>query len=131
MSLYQLMRGGLERVVDMAKANQLEARYIWVAVKGAWKYARSVASGDEAPDAVQTARVRTCIACSACERVPTSREQLVSAYCGRGNRTEEGPTCGCLVFITIGGVAQAAGKTKVASESCPRAKWADVPRRLD
>lgn len=125
------MRGGLDRIIELASANQLEARYLWVACKGAWKYARAVAAGDEATDHDQTARVRMCIACSACERIQTARDGLVSAYCGRGNRTEDGPTCGCLVFITIGGVASAAGKTKVASERCPRAKWGDVPRRLD
>jgi hypothetical protein len=124
------MRGGLDRVIDLARANQLEARYLWVACKGAWKYARAVATGDAATNADQAARVRVCVACSATERVPTSREGLVSAYCGRGNRTEDGPTCGCLVFITIGGVASAAGKTKVASEACPRHKWKQAERRL-
>lgn len=128
MSLYQLLAGGVERVVALAKANQLERRYLWVAVKGAWKYARAVATGDVAASADQVARLRCCVPCSASERVQTGKDGVVAIYCGRGNRTAEGPTCGCLVGITIDGEATPAGKTHVASEECPRSHWGQVER---
>ena len=128
MSLYQLLAGGIDRVVTLAKADQLEARYLWVAVKGAWKYARAVASGDVAGEDDARARVRSCDACSAADRVKTGKPGVVAVYCGRGELAADGPTCGCLVGISIGGMPLgAAGKTQVASESCPRGRWVAIP----
>lgn len=128
MSLYQLLAGGIDRVVTLAKANQLERRYLWVAVKGAWKYARAVATGDVAAPAIQGERLRRCVPCSASERAQTGKEGLTAIYCGRGNRTADGPTCGCLVGITIDGQTTPAGKTQVASEECPRCHWGQAER---
>ena len=128
MSIYQLIAGGLDRVVQLARANQLERRYLWVAIKGGWKYARAVATGDVAASSDQGARLRLCVACSASERVHTAKDGVGAIYCGRGKRMDDGPTCGCLVGITIDGVASPAGKTHVASEECPRRHWGQVER---
>ena len=128
MSIYQLIAGGLDRVIQLARANQLERRYLWVAIKGGWTYARAVAMGDVAAYADQVARLRKCVVCSAAERVPTAKDGVTAIYCGRGKRMDDGPTCGCLVGITIEGVASPAGKTHVASEECPRRHWGQVER---
>lgn len=142
MSIYQLIAGGLERVIQLARANQIERRYLWVAVKGGWKYARAVATGDVAASADQVARLRQCVPCSASERVPTSKDGVIAIYCGRGKRMDDGPTCGCLVGLTIkgnkpdgtidhdgDGETVPAGKTVVASEECPRLKYGQAERQ--
>lgn len=131
MSIYQLIAGGLDRVIQLARANQLERRYLWVAVKGGWRYARAVATGDVAESGEQVARLRQCVACSAAERVQTAKDGVVAIYCGRGKRMDDGPTCGCLVGLTVDGQTTPAGKTIVASEECPRRHYGQAERAQD
>ena len=131
MSLSRLLEGGLERIVDLARSNQLERRFLWVALKGAWKYARSVALGDVAHPEEQLRRVMICAGCDALDRVQTSKNEITSGYCGRTITEGSNPTCGCLVMMTVGLTISAAGKTKVASECCPRDKWNAAPRSIE
>lgn len=131
MSLARLLEGGIERIVDLAKADQLERRFLWVALKGAWKYARAAATGDVAHPDEQLRRVMTCAGCDALDRVQTSKSDIVSGYCGKTETTGPNPTCGCLVMMTVGITISAAGKTKVASECCPRDRWNAAPRSIE
>jgi hypothetical protein len=128
MSIARLLEGGLDRIVELAKANQLEHRFLWVALKGAWKYARAVAIGDIASPIEEIHRAAICARCSAHDVVETSKAGVCAGYCGKTETHGANSTCGCLVTMTINGQIEAAGKTKVASECCPRDKWNAAPR---
>lgn len=128
MSIARLLEGGLERIVELAKSNQLEPRFLWVAVKGAWKYARAVAIGDVCSPIEEIHRVSKCAQCDAHDLNKTAKDGVWAGYCGQGETYGPNATCGCLVTLTIAGRIEAAGKTKVASECCPRDKWSAAPR---
>jgi len=109
-------------VVELAGRGELPPDVLWVAFRGAWRYAEAVARGDEADDATQAARIAVCPHCPALDRSATSKAGVVALWCGTRLDESKG-TCGCLVGLTINGQTQAAGKTRVESEKCPQEKW--------
>jgi len=86
------------------------------AAKGGAKFAIAVLSGNMADDHTIDARRAICRSCGAC-RVQTAAGAVApSSWCGEPfveYHTPGSESCGCLI----------AGKTMVASEHCPRAKW--------
>jgi len=123
MTLASFVSLGLERVMSMVASGKAPPAYAWTAFRGAWKYARMAALGGEATVEASAARVARCIACEASDATPTSQSQTTAHWCGRSETTGPNATCGCLVYLTVGGVATPAGKTCVASERCPRGHW--------
>jgi hypothetical protein len=122
MSLSHFLRLGIGRVVELAGRGELPPDVLWVAFRGAWRYAEAVARGDEADDATQSARIARCCHCPAQDQSATSKAGVVALWCGTRLDKSNG-TCGCLVGLTINGQTQAAGKTRVGSEKCPQGKW--------
>lgn len=120
----ELMALGLHRIISMAMFQQLPQRWLWVAVKGGWRYMSAMAHGDTAAPEAAAERLDICRACAACELVQTGRADLQASYCGTGAWQQDGPTCGCLLAVTLQGrPIEPAGKLLVASEACPRGKW--------
>lgn len=127
---FTLARLGLDRVIALAKAGELEPAFVWAAVKGGYKYLEAVASGDVTPEAQAVERLEVCRGCTALELVYTSKPGVLAAYCGRGEPLADGATCGCLIAVTVEGAPlMPAGKPLVASEECPRLSWLSVPRK--
>ena len=122
MNLSHFLRLGIGRVVELAGRGELPPDVLWVAFRGAWRYAEAVARGDEADDATQSLRIAHCCNCPALDQSQTSKAGVVALWCGT-RMDESSGTCGCLVGLTINGQTQAAGKTRVGSERCPRGKW--------
>jgi hypothetical protein len=122
MSLSAFLRLGIGRVVELAGRGELPPDVLWVAFRGAWRYAEAVARGDEADDVQQAVRIARCCHCPALDQSSTSKAGVVALWCGT-RLDESNGTCGCLVGLTINGQTQAAGKTRVGSEQCPRGKW--------
>lgn len=107
------LSGGLD-IMAMARAGELTPRKAWVAMKGAEKYVRAVASGDVADSETITLRLAQCRVCPAAS-VPG---RVYLSYCGTPlDEKLDGPvqerTCGCVC----------AGKASVQSEKCPRGRW--------
>lgn len=126
--LMDLVGVAKSRLVAMAMAGQLSAEVLWVALKGAGTYFAAVASGDVAEDRVKGARAATCKACGECEWERTGKEGVVAGYCGDladNGKGKEGPTCGCLVAMTVHGELLGAGKSVVGAERCPQGKWVE------
>lgn len=123
MTLASFVGLGLERVMSLVKSGQAPPEYAWTAFRGAWKYARMAAFGGEATVEASAARVAVCVACPASDATPTSQSETTAHWCGRSETVGPNATCGCLVYLTVGGVVTPAGKTCVASERCPRGKW--------
>ena len=123
MTLASFVGMGLERVMSMVASGKAPPAYAWTAFRGAWKYARMAALGGEATVEASGSRVQQCSVCDACEATPTSQPETTAHWCGRSETTGPNATCGCLVFLTVGGVTTPAGKTCVAAEKCPRGKW--------
>ncbi len=124
MTLLELLALGRERIVGLAKSGQLDPAFLWVALRGAARYAQAVASGDVADDATARERVAVCSVCPVHDVVATSKAGVFAGYCGTSD--VPGVSCGCLVTLTVFGddrTMTAAGKTLVGSERCPRGKW--------
>lgn len=128
-------------------------RIAWTGAKGAAKYVNALRTGDIAPTAAAEARVRS--ACAVCPAVTIERGRrsgVVLAFCGPAlveRLGEDVPvgarTCGCLVGhverddrravaeapagtarqVALS-VLKPAGKPAVASEACPRGRFAAV-----
>jgi hypothetical protein len=128
MRLTDVISLGIDRVLDLAVKNELPSGHLWVAVKGAWKYATAAARGDEAHQIAQQERLLMCKFCSAIDWADTSDKTVRAGYCGKTQTEGPNPTCGCLVAITINGRLEPAGKLRVASEHCPRDLWNAAPR---
>ena len=119
-----LVRLGLDRVIALARSGSLPPAYLWAAVKGGWRYLEAISTGDVSPDAISSERLEACKGCNALELVATSKPGVAAAYCGRGEPMSGGPTCGCLVGITVEREPiKPAGKLLVGSEACPRYLW--------
>jgi len=121
--LSQFAALGKDTLIGMAGRGELDARFIWLAAKGATRYvgkvmAGQVASEDDATNAAS--------ACSSCpdrhERHTTQGGKAITiGYCGP--KEEAGKTCGCLTFVTVNGLVRPAGKTLVSGETCTQEKW--------
>jgi hypothetical protein len=122
MSLSHFLRLGIGRVVELAGRGELPPDVLWVAFRGAWRYAEAVARGDEADEPERTRRIASCAVCRSLDESQTSKAGVVALWCGT-RLDESNGTCGCLVGLTINGQTQAAGKTRVGSERCPQGKW--------
>ena len=110
---------------------------IWTMIAGAAKYAAAMALGDVAPPEVQQKRAATCATCPHSWRYTLPVLNVVYETCGPEGRENlhgtDVPTCGCLVYYvepqdaidrdTEHMRARPAGKTCVASESCPQNRW--------
>lgn len=106
---------------------------LWHGIKGAAKYAAAVAAGDVATDEVAAARAAVCAACPSCKMytVPSFGGEARAWFCGPAFEDRRGeawtPTCGCAVGFGSERERRveltAAGKTCVASESCPQSRW--------
>lgn len=123
-SAISLVRIGLDRVIALARSGSLPPAYLWAALKGGFRYLEAIANGDVSPEAVAAERLAKCQSCNALEIVDTSKAGIAAGYCGRGEPIAGGPTCGCLVAISISGEPiKPAGKALVGSEVCPRFLW--------
>ena len=120
---------GLDRLIDLALRDQLTPVTIWTAVRGGWRYVGALATGDEAPADIVTERMKICLRCPARDESDTYKPTVGAVYCGTGQPIDSQPTCGCLVAIRINGTPYPAGKSLVASESCPRQAWLSVGNR--
>lgn len=129
MDAHTVVQIGMGRIIDMARRGELNNRWTWAAVRGGWKYVVAMVTKRATSDAVAAARCGWCVRCEALDVVDTSKAGLRAGYCGNGSTGKGGPTCGCLVTITVdGSTPQPAGKLWVGSESCPRGHWAQVTR---
>ena len=132
MNFVDIIKISVPTLVRMAKSGTLRPKKVWCAVSGAGEYIAAAASGDVAPERVQQERVDTCDACPSATYDPKPDVNAHAVYCGRAFDDRRGalerPTCGCLVGVTIDGVAYAGGKTVVASHKCPQGKWGPVTR---
>lgn len=103
----------------------------WTGAKGAAKYAAAYAKGDIADDDVAACRFEGwCMSCPSVTHRPAmihGRDEAVEIYyCGKAfveQLETVMPTCGCLVGLTINGMAEPGGKTVVRSSKCPQKKW--------
>lgn len=129
--LIDLARLAAPAIVEMAKAGTLRPTTLWLAIEGAGTYAAAVARGDIASDADQATRATTCQGCTGhTETHATLNGQPITiGWCGERLRDSQtgpdgqGPTCGCMVTITVLGSTVAAGKAVVGSQACGRGKW--------
>ena len=112
---------GRDRLIDLAKRDSLDARFLWLALKGASRYVSAVVGGDVCCDNDAALRALTCASCPMLDRAKTSRPDVTAGYCGTGEVA--GQSCGCLVTLTVGLTTRPAGKTIVNSEACPQGKW--------
>lgn len=110
-----------DRLIELAKADELPARFVWLALKGASRYVSAAARGDVACDNDAAARSMHCATCPTADRQSTGRGDVCAIYCGRGE--VPGVSCGCLVAVTVGITTRAAGKTIIESERCPQGHW--------
>lgn len=113
---------GSETLVRMALDGELSPSVAWVAIKGAEKYRRAVASGDIASAIVAKTRANKCVDCPSSTVRDVGARGMIARYCGPAFQ-ELDTTCGCLVSLTVGGSEEAAGKTVVESEHCTQRKW--------
>lgn len=90
------------------------ARMALVGVRGSERYLEAIAMGDVADASIVALRRAVCRGCPSRVRkaLPGAKK---SDWCGPPLK-ETGRTCGCLL----------AGKSIVASESCPQRKWGAV-----
>ena len=119
---------GVHTLARLVLEGRIERRHWWVALRGAERWVRAIAAGDVADDAAARSRVAVCDRCEACTRegLDALAVPVTKMYCGPALEDRTGkaePTCGCLVGLTVEGVADPAGKTMVRSERCPRGKW--------
>ena len=130
MRLRELCAVGTETLVDMTVKGELSASTVWTAIKGADKYRRAIREGDICSGVDAYERAMICLSCQSSTRREAKRAKCVVVYCGTLGKPEESPaTCGCLLAtIDREGVTHAGGKTLVASESCPQAKWGAAHR---
>jgi hypothetical protein len=127
MDAHTVVQIGMGRIIDMARRGELNNRWTWAAVRGGWKYVVAMVTKRAVSDPVAAARCGWCVRCEALDVVDTAKAGLQAGYCGNGSTGKGGPTCGCLVTITVDGAApQPAGKLWVRSELCPRGHWAEV-----
>jgi hypothetical protein len=132
MNWISLCRMGAEQIVGLAVRGKLKPSMLWVAFKGATRYLESVAAGDKATDFDADERVTKCDLCRNATYEQKPEAKAAAIYCGpalEDHLESEEPqdrTCGCLVGVLINGSAYAGGKTQVASEACPQAKWEKV-----
>lgn len=124
-----LAKLGLVRVISLARQKVLSLKFIWTAVNGGWAYVKAVEGGDVCATEEAQKRVRICATCSAFDEEQSVVQDVRAFYCGTGDDENGKPTCGCLVAITVEKQPlQHAGKTIVASESCPRGYWSSCER---
>ena len=126
--LKDLVRLGMDELVAKARRGELRPRHVGLAIKGARRYHAAIAAGDIAGDGDQRERAAACLACEhhrtrglVLREADGAERAVVAGYCGEpmdGDRRPGGP-CGCLVTVTVGGVATAHGRAMVASEACP------------
>lgn len=98
------------------------ASRLLTAAKGGAIWAKALATGDIAPEQTTEERRAICRTCESrrVEQLPGMTSP--GAWCGPplenriGEEEIANRTCGCLLY----------GKTMVASESCPQAKWKAV-----
>lgn len=114
-SLVQVARyvvAGTKTLAQLDAEGLLTAENVWLAAKGAERFAQAVARGDVADADVQAERGATCGEC------PSRTECAGFGYCGPALVERLGPevadpTCGCLVE----------GAAAVKSHRCPQCKW--------
>ncbi|MBS0187282.1 MAG: hypothetical protein JSS51_04390 [Planctomycetes bacterium] len=104
----------------------------WQAIKGASKYAKSIATGDVASDEEQRRRLEVCGQCKTRQR-RRKHSGYRTLWCGEPFVPEPGVNCGCLlaathenaaVRVTVDGQElEPAGKLVVGSERCPAGRW--------
>jgi hypothetical protein len=126
MGLVELAMMTKSRLISMALAGTLGPREMWLAAKGATKYAAAVAAGRVRPEAEAGAFAGVCSRCPEWTLEPTSKVGVVAGYCGRLDGVDgggvAGPVCGCLVSLTVAGVVYPAGKAVVEGEVCPQGR---------
>lgn len=123
MGLVELAMLAKSRLISMALAGTLGPREMWLAAKGATKYAAAVAAGRVRSEAEAGAFASVCSRCPEWTLEPTSKEGVVAGYCGKlDGLGVAGPVCGCLVSLTVAGVVYPAGKAVVEGEVCPQGR---------
>ena len=85
------------------------------AIKGGARFGMALMRGDEAPERDREARIALCRRCPERRVVAPLGAVAESSWCGEPF-VESDRSCGCLL----------AGKTAVASESCPQGRWNPV-----
>jgi hypothetical protein len=117
----------------MLRDGTLSGHSARVAIMGFARYAAAIAGGNVADDETQAARVAKCGAC-ALKRTRTIAgagkfKGGTAWHCGTPfvDRVSSGGGCGCLVALQVRGHTmndpQAAGKSEVGSEKCPKGYW--------
>jgi hypothetical protein len=121
----------------------LEPAHLWTALRGGVEIAEAIAAGAPmASEGVMAARVSACERCPSRRVIAVEQAGLEAAYgrverwwCGepvRGGMTADGPTCGCLVAMTVGGQevgvgdgggVRPAAKAVLAESICPQGRW--------
>lgn len=123
MGLVELAMMTKSRLISMALAGTLGPREMWLAAKGATRYAAAVAAGRVRTEEAAGVFAGVCSRCPEWTLEPTSKAGVVAGYCGSldGNG-KTGPVCGCLVSLTVSGVVYPAGKAVVEGEVCPQGR---------
>lgn len=120
MNLWELVKLAVPDLVNLALTGKLRPRHLWLAIEGATTFRSAVARGDVATWSEQLVRAGKCSRCVWAHQVPKPKIDAVAYYCGEPFKGRTNPDlCGCLCAMTINGRALPAGKTVVASESCP------------
>lgn len=110
-----------EDYLALVKARRVPHVHGWMAAYGARKYAMAIVTGDLAPEIHIRMRRGICRTCDSRWWGIAREDTEASLWCGEpvpGGMDKALPTCGCFI----------AGKTAVASEECPQAKWKAVKR---
>lgn len=124
MKYLHLIEVGVWELGQMALKGELSPDKVWVSLKGAAEYFRSVADGDVAFEPVQQERLEKCQACKLSTTTKGTSAPGSSRWCGPKFKDQgPGKPCGCLVGMTVEGVEYPAGKAVVGSERCPLDKW--------
>lgn len=120
LSLPQLAKLAAAEQVRMARAGELRWSQVWVAMKGAGKYLKAIASGDIRGQLEAHLFAGVCSNCPWARKYSSAIDGVDLFFCGP-RFEERGHTCGCMVGVMQAGNEKLmpAGAAWVASHACP------------
>lgn len=123
MKFGQLAHIACDVIIGMIERGEVPMRQAWCALRGGMRWKRIIDAGFRRADDKARRCAGTCAGCPASTRekhelkVGGKLTKLESGWCGRRLEKSDhgpeggGPTCGCLVFVTMDGDTLPAGKT--------------------
>lgn len=112
---------GYEDLARLALTGRLTGPLVWMALEGAGTFLSALVRGDVAGKAERERRAQQCAQCPLRVDKVYRSVGATGGTCGDLDAGDpERGTCGCRVTVTVKGRVYPAGKTWIASESCPR-----------